>query len=197
MIMENQTTAKAIRQLRNQKAWTQEQLAEQASISVRTIQRAEEGVMSAETLNVLAQSLGVKVETLSQPVEPEYPAIIPVLFYQHASTLEWLERVFGLHIDMRYLGQDGSIQHAELSIGGGRIMVGQPLAAHRWTTPEIAGVSTQSLYIMLSDIDQHYLHTCSEGGVILSEPEEVHGHRRYLSQDPEGHHWWFAAPLAK
>lgn len=193
--MENKTTGKAIKRLRERKAWTQEHLAETAGVAARTVQRAEEGSMSADTLQALAAALGVEVEALSAPPESEYPAITPVLYYQHAKSLDWLEQVFGLEVIMRYIGQDGAIQHAELSSGDGRIMVGQPLPARQWTTPELAGVRTQTLYVMLDDVDRHYQRVKQTDAVILSEPENVHGHRRYLAEDPEGHHWWFAAPL--
>ncbi len=194
--MENKATGKIIRQLRDKKAWTQEQLAEHAKVSARTIQRAEEGVMSAETLNVLARTFKVDVETLSTAAEPDgYPAVTPVLFYQHPDTLDWLEKVFGVEIIMRYIGQDNTIQHAELAIGKGRIMAGQPIEARNWSTPALTGVRSQSLYVMLTDVDSHYRHARQNGAQILSEPENSHGHRRYLAEDPEGHHWWFAAPL--
>lgn len=46
-------------------AWTQEQLAETAQLSVRTVQRAEEGRgISAETLSAIAGALDVPVEEL-------------------------------------------------------------------------------------------------------------------------------------
>ena len=193
--MKNATAAKAIKGLRDKKAWTQEQLAEIARVSVRTVQRAEEGTMSAETLMALASALEVESEVLSTPPESSYPTITPVLYYQHPATLDWLEKVFGLKVIMRYIGEDGRIQHAELSANKGRIMVGQPLAERGWTTPKGAGLRTQSLYIMVDDLDQHYHRATSQGAEILSEPQDIHGQRRYLAQDPEGHHWWFAAPL--
>ena len=29
----------------------------------------------------------------------------------------------------------------------------------------------------------------------LVPPEDMHGDRRYLAADPEGHHWWFLTPI--
>lgn len=54
-----------IKQLRLNKNLSQEQLAEKAKVSVRTIQRMEAGTdTSAETLNLVAGALGVPVKEL-------------------------------------------------------------------------------------------------------------------------------------
>ena len=63
--MYQELIGKKIRQLRDKKAWTQEHLAKAAGISLRTVQRAEEGAMSAETLTSLASTFDVPVEQLS------------------------------------------------------------------------------------------------------------------------------------
>lgn len=55
-----------VKALRLQRAWSQEQLAELASLSVRTIQRIENGeAPSLETLSALAAVFGVSVTELS------------------------------------------------------------------------------------------------------------------------------------
>ena len=55
-----------VKALRLQRAWSQEQLAELASLSVRTVQRIENGeTPSLETLSALAAVFGVSVAELS------------------------------------------------------------------------------------------------------------------------------------
>ena len=55
-----------VKALRLQRAWSQEQLAELASLSVRTVQRIENGeTPSLETLSALAAVFGVSVTELS------------------------------------------------------------------------------------------------------------------------------------
>ncbi len=50
---------------RQKRSWTQEQLAERAKLSTRTVQRIESGEeSSAETLRLLAEALGVPVDNL-------------------------------------------------------------------------------------------------------------------------------------
>ncbi|MEM7445981.1 MAG: helix-turn-helix domain-containing protein [Pseudomonadota bacterium] len=191
--MSGSATGASIKRLRDRKAWTQERLAAAAEISVRTVQRAEEGTLSAETLTAIAGAFGVDVETLSPPASPNLPTISPVLYYDDPSALDWLCRAFGFEIAMRIPGPDGKILHAELILDGARIMIGQPVPAQCWDTPKRAGVRTQSLYVMVDDPDAHCAGARHAGAVILVEPEDIHGQRRYLAEDCEGHHWWFAA----
>lgn len=183
----------AIRKLRDKKAWTQEQLAEIADVSVRTVQRAEEGTLSAETTHALANALGVTVETLSD-ANKAIPKISSVLYYDDPSALDWLCKAFGFEIAMKIPGPDGRILHAELYLGEARIIIGQPVPARQWATPKQSGVRTQSLYVHVNDLKAHYEKAREGGAVILVEPESVHGQQRYLAEDGEGHHWWFFTP---
>ena len=52
--MNEKSMGNRIRRLRERKAWTQEHMAAAADVSVRTVQRAEEGTLSAETLSAIA-----------------------------------------------------------------------------------------------------------------------------------------------
>lgn len=57
-----------IKELRLNRAWSQEQLAELASLSVRTVQRVENGEQaSLETLSAIASALNVGVTDLYTP----------------------------------------------------------------------------------------------------------------------------------
>jgi transcriptional regulator with XRE-family HTH domain len=61
----NAVIASNIRQHRETLTWTQEQLAQAANISPRTVQRAEEGRgLSAETLLAIAGAMNISVEAL-------------------------------------------------------------------------------------------------------------------------------------
>ena len=61
-----------LRQLREQRAWSQEQLAEVAGLSVRTVQRAESGgAASLETRMALAAALGMEPADLHGGTDPQ------------------------------------------------------------------------------------------------------------------------------
>ena len=56
-----------IKQLRQEKGWSQEQLSEFSGLSLRTVQRAESGHnLGLESLNALAATLNVSISELSQ-----------------------------------------------------------------------------------------------------------------------------------
>ena len=60
-----------VKQLRLQRAWSQEQLAEMAGLSVRTIQRIENGERPGlETLSALAAVFEVTVAEIGEPLFP-------------------------------------------------------------------------------------------------------------------------------
>ncbi|TVZ40804.1 2TM domain-containing protein [Alteromonadaceae bacterium 2753L.S.0a.02] len=64
-------SAEKIKQLRLQRAWSQEQLAEAAGVSVRTVQRVENGATPGlETLKALAAVYDVTVDELRGVAEP-------------------------------------------------------------------------------------------------------------------------------
>ncbi|MFG0517202.1 helix-turn-helix domain-containing protein [Kluyvera intermedia] len=61
------TVAEKVKIYRLRKAWSQEQLAEVASLSVRTVQRTEKGQKpSLETLSAIASAFEVNVSELSE-----------------------------------------------------------------------------------------------------------------------------------
>ncbi|ARJ66389.1 hypothetical protein WV31_12300 [Magnetospirillum sp. ME-1] len=64
-------TAETIRELRLQRAWSQEQLAEIAGISARTVQRLEQGQVAAlETLKALAAAFNMPIDRLRGGSDP-------------------------------------------------------------------------------------------------------------------------------
>jgi transcriptional regulator with XRE-family HTH domain len=71
---------KTIKRLRTERAWSQEQLAEIADVSLRTIQRVEaDGSASRETRMALAAAFDIDVRDLGEPesVLPESPPQSP------------------------------------------------------------------------------------------------------------------------
>ena len=70
---------KTVKRLRNERSWSQEQLAEIADVSLRTIQRVEaDGSASRETRTALAAVFEVDVRDLAEPPTPaESPSPVP------------------------------------------------------------------------------------------------------------------------
>jgi uncharacterized glyoxalase superfamily protein PhnB len=83
------------------------------------------------------------------------PTIFPALRYRDANAaIDWLGRAFGLQEKVVYRGEDGAVQHAELTLGRGLVMLGQ-YSEEGWmggNGPD-ARAGTVSLYATVDDPD--------------------------------------------
>lgn len=120
------------------------------------------------------------------------PRISPYLYYEDvANALAFLSSAFGFEERLRMPGPDGGILHAEMELADGVIMLGGPGADYR--SPQRLGGVTQSLYVYVDDVDDHFERARAAKAKILEKPEDqFYGDRRYAAEDPEGHHWFFA-----
>ncbi len=122
--------------------------------------------------------------------------VTPYLLYEDAdAAIDFLTRAFGFRETSRTTGQAGGL-HAELDVGDGwQVFVGQPQGSFRG--PAVVG-QTGLVYVLIpSDADGHAERSRREGGRIVEEPNDTaYGQRRYGVEDPQGHHWFFGAPLA-
>ena len=122
------------------------------------------------------------------------PRITPSLAYVDAgAAIEWLQRVFGFRARVIIPGADGGIEHAELVLEDGVVMVGPSGARPDFQSPaKLAGANTGGLYVYVEDVDAHYERVRSAGGAVLGAPEtQFYGDRNYRVHDLEGHHWVF------
>lgn len=125
-------------------------------------------------------------------------AVTPYLYYQDvAGALKFLSQAFGFRsYGTHVTGPDGKINHAAMKIGRDVIMMGCPGSAYR--NPTALGQTTQSLYIMVDDVDAHFRRASRSGATILQEPSDTeYGQRRYGAADPEGHEWSFAHEIRR
>jgi uncharacterized glyoxalase superfamily protein PhnB/DNA-binding XRE family transcriptional regulator len=191
--MQEREIGERIRRLRDAKVWTQEHLADAAGVAARTVQRAEEGSASAETLRALANALDLPVEELVRAGEQ---VLTPCLFYDDPdAALEWLPRAFGFEVVERICGADGKVMHAELAIGGARMMLGPSGWLPMITNPRAAKGVTQMVWVAVGDVDAHCARARAAGAQVVAEPQtQGYGKRTYRALDDFGHLWSFAAP---
>lgn len=124
--------------------------------------------------------------------------ITPYLYYEDlAAALTWLAKAFGLkRYGVPMKGPDGRINHAAMKSGTGIVMMGRPDPKQKYKNPKHLGQATQSLYVIVDDVDRHFERSKKMGARILEPPEDTeYGHRRYGACDPEGHEWYFARPI--
>ncbi len=123
-----------------------------------------------------------------------HPNIFPALRYRDANAaIEWLQRAFGFEEKAAYRGADGTVNHAELALGAGVVMLGQS-RPDGWLGGHAADAraSTVSIYVVVEDPDAHYERAQAAGAEIVRElTDEDYGSREYSARDLEGNLWSF------
>lgn len=123
------------------------------------------------------------------------PSIYPVLQYRDApAAMAWLERAFGCRILSDHRDEGGSVVHAELALGNGIIMTGscKDDGPFMLKTPRETGYSTQSVYVVVKDIDALFARAKAAGAEIVWGIRDTdYGSRDFSARDPEGHLWSF------
>lgn len=116
--------------------------------------------------------------------------IIPYLFYRDVpAALGWLSRAFGFHEESRHATPGG--MHAEMSLDGHRIMLGQGGEAWRMGPPGEGGSASQGVFVYVPDVRAH-LSRAEAAGARISQPLANHGYGlTYTAYDPDGHPWFF------
>jgi uncharacterized glyoxalase superfamily protein PhnB len=121
--------------------------------------------------------------------------VIPALRYRNApGAIDWLCHVFGFTRHAVYEGEDGTIGHAELSLGGSMIMLGSQKDdeyGRSFKSPaELGGIETRSVYIVVADADAAYARAMAAGATIVRPVQGTpYGSREFAVKDPEGHSW--------
>lgn len=119
--------------------------------------------------------------------------IYPALTYDDApAAIDWLCRAFGFTRRFVVEGEDGQVEHSELSLGNGVVMVSSPKPDDGRIGPRnLAGVG-QALSVFVADPDAHHAVAVAAGARVLRPlRSEEYGARGYMAFDPEGHLWYF------
>jgi uncharacterized glyoxalase superfamily protein PhnB len=130
--------------------------------------------------------------------------IYPMIAYEDtAAAIDWLTKAFGFEErGERYVMEDGTIGHAELDVGGERVMLATPNtdyqspkthrqscgAAARWLdNPWVV----DGLLVLVDDLDAHHAQAVAAGASVIRPVEEGPDGRLYTAEDLEGHRWMF------
>jgi uncharacterized glyoxalase superfamily protein PhnB len=138
--------------------------------------------------------LGANVDQEGTMSDQTHPTIFPALRYRDAdAAIDWLGRAFGFREKAVYRGEDGAVQHAELTLGRGLVMLGR-YSEEGWLgghAPDpLAG--TVSLYLVVDDPDAHHDRAKAAGAQIVRElADQEYGSREYSTRDLEGNLWSF------
>jgi len=126
----------------------------------------------------------------AKPVQSD---VYPSLVYDDANAaIDWLCRAFGFTRRFVVPGENGRVEHSELSLGNAVVMISSPKAEFRRVSPRTAGGLPQALSMYVADPDAHHAVAVARGAALVRPlQDEEYGARGYMVTDPEGHLWYF------
>lgn len=123
-----------------------------------------------------------------------YTTLTPFLVCSPArDAIDFYVEVFGASVVSRMDAHDGSVPHAELDLGLGRLQLGDPSQEYGLAAPgpvsETRAVSS-STCIYVADVDAVFARAVAHGATVREEPSTFVTGDRYGSLfDPFGHRW--------
>lgn len=124
-----------------------------------------------------------------KPIPDGYHAVSPYLIVTGASALiAFLKTSFDAKEVHTMLRPDGTVQHADLTIGDSHVMIAE--AAAPWSP------MPTSIYLYVADTDAAYRRAIEAGATSLMEPaDQFYGDRNAGVKDPVGNLWWIATHI--
>src|SRR5258706_3234175 len=142
---------------------------------------------------------GALIMATATPSPAVNSTIIPGTRYRNAPTaIEWLCNAFGFERQIVVPGDNNTIAHAQLTFGGGMIMLGSvrdsEFNKNMRQPDEIGGAETQSSCVVVPDTNAHYAHAKAAGAPILIDiHDEDYGGRGYACPGPQRPTWYFGS----
>lgn len=126
--------------------------------------------------------------------KPEgYTALTPFLVcHPAAEAIDFYEAVFDAKLVSRMDGPEGSVMHAELDLGDGRLQLSDPNDAYGLVAPsgQEADRVSSSTCVYVADVDAVFAAAVERGATVREPPSTfVTGDRFASVYDPFGHRW--------
>ena len=121
--------------------------------------------------------------------------VIPSMRYKDApAAIEWLCRALGFEKNAVYANPDGTIGHAQLTLGKGMVMLGSvsdnDYGKLMRQPSEIGGGNTHGIYLVVADCDAVYQKAKAAGAEMVMDLEtKDYGGKGFSCRDPEGFVW--------
>jgi PhnB protein len=129
-----------------------------------------------------------------KPIPDGYEGATPYLCCKDAAgALEFYKAAFGAKELHRMPMPGGKVGHAEIQIGGARIMLSDEFPEWGNLSPLSIGGSATTVLIYFEDVDAVADRAVSAGAKLLQPPtDQFWGDRSCKLQDISGHTWMFA-----
>ena len=119
-----------------------------------------------------------------KPVPDGYHTVTPYVISSDAEqTLTFLQKAFGAKPNEVMRAPDGSIGHADVTLGDSHIMLSQANAQHP--------AMPSGIYLYVPDTDATYRAALAAGATSTMEPaDQFYGDRNAGVKDAQGNVWW-------
>src|SRR5258708_27956839 len=114
---------------------------------------------------------GPKLADMSvKPIPEGYTSLPPFLCIDGASAaIDFYVSVFGAKLVDRMDGTDGTVAHAELDFGNGRLQLGDPAEAYQIAAADPKATATHSVALYCEDVDA-VVAKAEQAGATIREP---------------------------
>ena len=114
-----------------------------------------------------------------------------------ARAIDFYKNVFGaIESGARYTEPSGRIGHAEISIGGARIMLSDEHPEIGVLSPDTLGGTPLTLHLQVRDAAATVAHAAAAGATVQhAVQDQPYGERSGTIKDPFGHRWMIATPI--
>ena len=129
-----------------------------------------------------------------KPIPEGYHSVTPYLYVRSAAqAIDFYKSAFGAVEQMRMLGSDGRIMHAELKLGDSVIMLADENPQHGVMSPQTVGGYSVGLLLYVENVDAVFQKAVKNGAKSLRPiKDQIYGDRSGSLLDPFGHMWTVA-----
>ena len=137
------------------------------------------------------------MKTKTRPIPKGYHAVTPYLSVQGAAdAIAFYKKAFGATEVMRMPGPNGTIGHAEIEIGGSRIMLADEFPQMNFLSPRSVGGTPVNIHLYVPDVDKMMKKALAAGAKSLRPvADQFYGDRSGSLEDPFGHVWHLATHI--
>jgi len=131
------------------------------------------------------------LRALTHHIPAGYTSLTPfVVCDGAAAAIDFYTSVFGAQLVDRMDGPNGTVAHAELDFGNGRLQLGDPAEAYQIAAPDPDQPATHSVALYCDDTDS-VVAKAEKAGATIREPAQtfVTGDRFASILDPFGQRW--------
>ncbi len=134
---------------------------------------------------------------MSLEQEPLIKEVISYLRVKGApQAISFYQKVFGAKETFRLSEPSGRVGHAELEIGGCKVMLSDEYPEHDILGPESLGGVAAAMYLQVDNVDQLWADVIAAGATVVTPlADQFYGERSGKIRDPFGHHWMLSETI--